>query len=74
MSKQLLVLYELMDDQIEDLKMCAKDYEIIFSVDEAKVDELEIVLGWWPSELDSFLQDENNQLKWVQYPYAGVEE
>ena len=31
MSKQLLVLYELMDDQIEDLKMCAKDYEIIFS-------------------------------------------
>ena len=74
MSKQLLVLYELMDDQIEDLKMCAKDYEIIFSVDEAKVDELEIVLGWWPSELDSFLQDENNQLKWVQYPYAGVDE
>ena len=30
MSKQILVLYELMDDQIEDLKMSAKDYDIIF--------------------------------------------
>lgn len=74
MSKQILVLYELMDDQIEDLKMSAKDYDIIFSIDEAKVDELEIVLGWWPSELDSFLKDESCQLKWVQYPYAGVDE
>lgn len=74
MSKQILVLYELLDDQIEDLKQSAKDYEIIFSVDKVKVDKLEIVLGWWSSELDSFIEDEQSQLKWVQYPYAGMDE
>lgn len=73
MSKQLLVLFELMDDQIEELKMCAKDYDIIFTVDDIQGEALEIVLGW-SDQLVPFIEDEESQMKWVQYPFAGVDE
>lgn len=72
MSKQILILFELLDDQIEELKMSAKEYDVIFSLDDAKADSLEIVLGW-SDELIPFIEEENSQLKWVQYPFAGVD-
>ncbi len=73
MTKQILILFELLDDQMKELEKTAVDYEIIDSLDEAQADKLEIVLGWSDGLLP-FIEDEGSQLKWVQYPFAGVDE
>ncbi len=72
MTKQILILFELLDDQIEELKGTASDYEIIYSADEAQADQLEIVLGW-SEALIPLIEDDQSQVKWIQYPYAGVD-
>lgn len=71
MSKQILVLAELLDEQIEKLEKTASEYTIIYSVDEARSDSLEIVLGW-SNKLIPLIEEENSQVKWIQFPYAGV--
>lgn len=71
MKKQILLLYELHSDQIEELTETAKDYELIYSLDEVDIENLEIVLGW-SDDLTAIIEDDKSIIKWIQYPYAGV--
>lgn len=71
MSKGILILYDLLEEQIKELEEMASDYDIIQSMDEAKPENVEIILGW-SDHLIPFIEDEKSQVKWIQYPYAGV--
>ena len=71
MSKQLLVLYDLKSDDLEELKELATDYEVIDSVEKADPEATEIIVGWSP-DAKALVEDENSRVKWVQFPFAGV--
>lgn len=71
MSKTILILYDLPDEQLEELEDLASDYDIVYSLDEGKPENIEIVLGW-SEDLVSLIEDEESQVQWIQYPYAGV--
>lgn len=71
MSKSILVLHDLLSEQLEELEEIASDYKIIYSIDEAEADTLEIIVGW-SDQLIPLIEDDKSALKWIQYPYAGV--
>lgn len=71
MTKAILVIQKLLPEQIEDLKKKAPDYKIIQDIQEAKPEEVEIILGW-SNELLPLVEDEKSNVKWVQFAYAGV--
>lgn len=71
MTKSILILSELLPEQIEEMKEIASDYELIFSVEEAKSTEVEIIIGW-SDEIQSLIENKKSNIKWIQYPYAGV--
>lgn len=71
MKKSILVAYELFDEQIEELQEIASNYEVIQSVNEDNATSVEIILGWDDS-FQSLIEDEKSNVKWIQYPYAGV--
>lgn len=71
MAKQLLNLRNLLPEQLEDLRDTAGDYDIIDNLKEANPKDVEIILGW-SDDLMPLLEDENSAVKWIQYPYAGV--
>lgn len=71
MTKAILVIQKLLPEQIEDLKKKAPDYKIIQDIQEAKPEEVEIILGW-SNELLPLVEDEKSIVKWVQFAYAGV--
>lgn len=71
MTKSILVIQELYPEQIENLKETASEYEIIESLVETDPSTIEIILGW-SEDLVSFVESDDCNVKWVQYPYAGV--
>jgi len=71
MEKSILVLYDLPDEQLEDLQEIAPDYDLVYSIEEADPAKIEIVLGW-SDQVSQLVGAENSQVKWIQYPYAGV--
>ena len=71
MEKTILIIQELMPEQIEELKVLAPDYKIVESLEEAPAQSLEIILGWTDKLLPLIESDESN-VKWIQFPYAGV--
>jgi phosphoglycerate dehydrogenase-like enzyme len=71
MPKRILVLRDLLPEQLEDLKEIAPDYEITQTLDEADFASVEIILGW-DEQLPSLIEHEGSQVKWIQYPFAGV--
>lgn len=71
MSKQILLLFEFEEEQLKELKQLAPDHDIIFSIDDAVPESLEIIVGWTDA-LTPFIEKEETKVKWVQYPYAGI--
>lgn len=71
MTKSILILSELLPEQIEEMKEIASDYQLIFAVEEAKSTEVEIIIGW-SEDIPTFIENKNSTVKWIQYPYAGV--
>lgn len=71
MTKAILVIQELYPEQIEDLKEKAPEYQIIQSSDEVDIKVIEIILGW-SEEARKIIENEESNVKWVQFPYAGV--
>lgn len=71
MTKAILIIQKLLPEQIEDLKEKAPNYKIIQDIQEAKPEEVEIILGW-SSEVLPLVEDEKSNVKWVQFAYAGV--
>lgn len=71
MPKRILVLRDLLPEQLEDLKEIAPDYEITQTLDETDFASVEIILGW-DEQLPSLIEHEESQVKWIQYPFAGV--
>lgn len=71
MKKQILILRDLHDDQLEDLKKIGQSYDLIQSLDKVEVEHLEIILGWTDA-LVPILRNEQSNVKWIQYPFAGV--
>lgn len=70
MTKKILVLFELPDEQKTELKELTPDYELTYSVD-AQDDDVEIVYGY-DKTFEQALQSGYKNVRWVQYPYAGV--
>lgn len=71
MSKSILILHELLPDQFEELEDIAADYEIVRSLDDTKPEAVEIILGW-SDQLIPLIKNEKSQVKWIQFPYAGI--
>lgn len=71
MTKSILVIQELFSEQIEDLKEIASDYQIIESIEDTDPSSIEIILGW-SSDLVPFIKSDECHVKWIQFPYAGV--
>ena len=71
MTKSILILSELLPEQIEEMKEIASDYQLIFAVEEAKSTEVEIIIGW-SEEIPTIIENKNSTIKWIQYPYSGV--
>jgi phosphoglycerate dehydrogenase-like enzyme len=71
MSKSILILYDLPKKQLDEIEKIASDYTIVQSLEEAKPENVEIILGW-SEDVISFIEDEESQVKWIQYPFAGV--
>lgn len=71
MEKTILMIQKLMPKQIEELKELVPDYTIVESVEDAPAESIEIVLGW-SDELIPLIESDASNVKWIQYPYAGV--
>lgn len=71
MTKSILILRELLSEQINELEEIASDYELIYDIEEAKPEETEIVLGW-SQDVIPLVEANNSKVKWIQYPFAGV--
>jgi len=71
MEKSILVLHDLSDEQLEDLKETAPEYDLVYSIEEAEPAKIEIVLGW-SDKVSQLVGADNSKVKWIQYPYAGV--
>ena len=71
MKKVIYIQQELYPHQIEELKEIAPTYEIVESIEEVDPDAVEIILGW-SDEMISIVDSTESQLKWIQYPFAGV--
>lgn len=71
MTKSILILSELLSEQIDELKEVASDYKLIYDIEEAKPEETEIILGW-SKDLVPLIEENNSIVKWIQYPFAGV--
>lgn len=71
MEKTILIIQELMPKQIEELGKLAPDYKIVTSIEEAELKSIEIVIGW-TNQLVPLIESGESNVKWIQYPYAGV--
>lgn len=71
MSKSILILYDLPNEQLEELEEVASEYEIIHSIEDTAPENIEIILGW-SDEVQPLIEEDERQVKWIQYPYAGV--
>lgn len=71
MTKSILILSELLSEQIDELEEIASDYKLIYDIDEAKPNETNIILGW-SNDLIPFIEAVESSVKWIQYPFAGV--
>lgn len=71
MTKSILVHQDLYSEQIEELKEVASDYEVVESIDETDPSTVEIIIGW-SDEFTQWIEREDSNVKWVQFPYAGV--
>lgn len=71
MVKTILIIQELIPKQIEELEKLAPEYTIVQSIEEAEAHSIEIVLGWTDKLIPIIEQDISN-IKWIQFPYAGV--
>ena len=68
--KKLALLPDLSIAEIEEVKRIAPTYEIIGELDEDSGD-VEIVFGW-DKNLEHLLKNNHANIKWIQFPYAGV--
>jgi len=73
-ADKLLSYIQLTDEQMENIKDVATDYEIIASLSEAEdKGEVKAVYGWDKEEMSELMNDPGNDLKWVQLISAGVD-
>ena len=61
----------MLSEQIDELKEVASDYKLIYDIEEAKPEETEIILGW-SKNLVPLIEADDSIVKWIQYPFAGV--
>lgn len=71
MTKSILVLKELLSEQINELEEIAADYNLIYDIEKAKPEETEIILGW-SEDVIPLIEANESIVKWIQYPFAGV--
>ena len=71
MPKKILVLRDLLPEQLEDLQEIAPDFEITQTLNEEDFSNVEVVLGW-SEQLTPLIENEDSHVKWIQYPFAGV--
>lgn len=71
MKKQILVLFDLLLEQFDEMKELAFEHEFIYSIEEIDVERLEVIIGW-TNELTAIIEEDASIVKWIQYPYAGV--
>lgn len=71
MEKTILVIQELYQEQIEELKEKARNYEVVQSLKDVDKSSIEIIIGW-SDELIPLIESEESNVKWVQFAYAGV--
>lgn len=71
MEKTLLMIQKLLPKQLEELRMLAPEYQIVESLGDAPAESIEIVLGWTDA-LIPFIKSDESRIKWIQYPYAGI--
>lgn len=71
MSKSILILHELFPEQFDELEDVAADYEVVRSLDDAEPEAVEIILGW-SDQLIPLIKNEKSQVRWIQFPYAGI--
>lgn len=72
MSKSILVIQDLLPEQLEELIEIARDYEIVHSADEVEIEDIEIIFGW-SDNLLPVIESDQCRVKWIQYPFAGVD-
>lgn len=72
MKKQLLIIQDLLPKQLKKIKELASDYDTIQSIEEIDINSLEIIFGW-SAELIPLIEDEQSNVQWIQFPFAGVE-
>lgn len=71
MKKQILILFKLLPEQIEEINKTAEDYEIVETLEEVNIKELEIIIGW-TNDLIPIIENDESTVKWIQFPFAGV--
>lgn len=72
MQKKMVLLEDLSKEQIEAVKKRAPNHQMINSLDEKELKEIDIVLGW-NEKLEINIKNEQSQINWIQYPFAGVD-
>lgn len=71
MEKTILMIQELLPKQIEELRLLAPDYQLVESVEGIDFSSVEIILGW-SAQLLPLIESDASNVKWIQFPYAGV--
>ena len=74
MTKTIVSLRKLTEEQENRIKELAPDYTLVSSVEEAEnIEDIKIVYGWKSDEGNRLIHNENNQIKWIQVASAGVD-
>lgn len=71
MIKTILVTQELMPEQIKKIEALTSDYQIVERLEDADPKSIEIVLGW-TNDLIPLIEADEANIKWIQFPFAGV--
>jgi len=72
MDKQLLILPDLEESDIEEIKKTADQFEIITEFEQADFNKVELVFGW-DEDLEERVVSGKHSIKWIQLPSAGID-
>lgn len=72
MTKQILLNLDYSNQQVDELRQLAPDYDWCLDLDLVDWDRLEIIIGWH-KDLADLLEKKDHQIKWIQLQSAGAD-
>lgn len=74
MSKYILALRELQPEHQKRVEEIAPDHKVIRSIEEADaIEDIEILYSWKKDQGTELLNNDKNQVKWIQTASAGID-